>query len=70
MDKLVAAAVAQVVGLALIVLSVAMLLLTGGDAWFYALALGVLVAVIAFFYLGAKGRPAKKRLRGPSRRLS
>ena len=60
MDKLLAAAVFQILGLAVIVLSVVMLLLAGGDAWFYVLALGVLVAISAFFYLGARGKPAKK----------
>jgi small neutral amino acid transporter SnatA (MarC family) len=56
MDRMVAAVLTQMAGLAIAALSVAMLLLGGGQAWYYVLALGVLLAIAAFFYLGSRGR--------------
>lgn len=59
MNNLVVAAVVLLIGLAIIVYSLVMFLLTyghGGTSWLYPLSFGVLVAVSAFLYLGSKAR--------------
>ncbi len=55
MNKLVVAAVIQIIGLVIIVSSLFMFLLaSGGTFWLYPLLFGVFLAFSAFLYLGSK----------------